>query len=299
MSAARYMLDDEHARLQNKDGDPNKYILGEMSGHNVAIGFLPHGSQGKATAATVAAHMNRTFSSIRLRLLVGIGGGIPSEKKDIRLGDVVVGVPVGVHGGVVEYDLGKETSHGFERKGYLCMPPDEWRSAIVEMQSDHRVHPNRTSKFLLEMLSKYPTLVEYCRPAPEKDVLFSSSNVHVENEPTCDKCDKNNVIAPRRTTGPKIFYGTIASGDKVIKNATVRDTISRSVDGAICFEMEAAGLTTHFPCIVIRGICDYADSHKNDDWHAYAAGVAAACAKELLTYMEPVTGKLAMWSFLN
>lgn len=58
--------------------------------------------------------------------------------------------------------------------------------------------------------------------------------------------------------------------------------------------MEAAGLSNGFPCVVIRGICDYADSHKNDQWHPYAAAVAAACAKELLTYMDLVPGTLAL-----
>jgi nucleoside phosphorylase len=38
-----------------------------------------------------------------------------------------------------------------------------------------------------------------------------------------------------------------------------------------------------FPCLVIRGICDYADSHKNKKWQGYAAATAAACAKELLS----------------
>jgi nucleoside phosphorylase len=47
--------------------------------------------------------------------------------------------------------------------------------------------------------------------------------------------------------------------------------------------MEAAGLMNHFPCLVIRGICDYADSHKNKTWQPYAAATAAACAKELLS----------------
>lgn len=294
MSAARYMLDDEHARLPNNDGDPNRYILGEMSGHNVALGFLPHGSQGIGAAATVAVHMKRTFSSVQLRLLVGIGGGIPSNENDIRLGDVVVGMPEGTHNGVVQYGLGRETTDGFVRKGFLCPPPEEWRNVVVEMKSDHRIRPCRTSEFLLEMLRKYPRLDEYYRPAPEKDILFSSDNVHVENESSCDKCDKHNVIPSRNPIESKIFYGTIASGDKVIKDASVRDMISRSVDSAICFEMEAAGLSNSFPCIVIRGICDYADSHKNDDWHPYAAAVAAACAKELLTYTDPIVGMSAI-----
>jgi hypothetical protein len=51
--------------------------------------------------------------------------------------------------------------------------------------------------------------------------------------------------------------------------------------------MEAAGLMTEFSCIVIRGISDYADSHKNDNWQHYAAATAAACTKELLTYIDP------------
>ena len=43
----------------------------------------------------------------------------------------------------------------------------------------------------------------------------------------------------------------------------------------------------NFPCVVIRGISDYADSHKNDQWQLYAAASAAACAKELLEYVQP------------
>jgi nucleoside phosphorylase len=46
--------------------------------------------------------------------------------------------------------------------------------------------------------------------------------------------------------------------------------------------MEAAGLMNTFPCLVIRGICDYSDSHKNKEWQGYAAMVAAAYAKDLL-----------------
>jgi hypothetical protein len=57
--------------------------------------------------------------------------------------------------------------------------------------------------------------------------------------------------------------------------------------GALCVEMEAAGLMNDFPCIAIRGICDYADSHKNDAWQKYAALTAAAYAKELLAYISP------------
>jgi nucleoside phosphorylase len=76
--------------------------------------------------------------------------------------------------------------------------------------------------------------------------------------------------------------------------AEVRNELSKVSGGALCLEMEAAGLANGFPCVVIRGICDYADSHKNDEWHPYAAATAAACAKELLTYMDLVPGTLAL-----
>jgi nucleoside phosphorylase len=71
-----------------------------------------------------------------------------------------------------------------------------------------------------------------------------------------------------------------------MKDATVRDTLVEE-KGVLCFEMEAAGLMNHFPCLVIRGICDYADSHKNKRWQGYAAMVAAAYAKDILSRIAP------------
>ena len=60
-------------------------------------------------------------------------------------------------------------------------------------------------------------------------------------------------------------------------------------EDCICFEMEAAGLVDSFPCLVIRGVSDYADSHKNDRWQGYAAAVASAYAKELLVSMSGIS----------
>jgi hypothetical protein len=50
--------------------------------------------------------------------------------------------------------------------------------------------------------------------------------------------------------------------------------------------MEAAGLVNDFHCVTIRGICDYADSHKNKRWQEYAAATAAAYAKEILGVVQ-------------
>jgi len=298
MSAVRYMLDEEHTQLPPREGDPNQYICGRFSGHNVAIGYLLHSSQGVGEAATVATNMKRSFPRANLRLLVGIGGGVPSERHDVRLGDVVVSMPEGTHGGVVQYDMGKETVAGFERKGFLQPPPDEWRNSVVRMQSDHRIKDNRIATFLSMMLEKHPRLKEYRRPAAKQDVLFLPTYEHVAG-PTCKHCDHEQTVqrTPLTRDTPEIFYGLIASGNRVVKKAEQRDRLARDAGGALCFDMKAAGLMNEFRCIVIRGICNYADSHKNDDWHAYGAAVAAGCAKELLTYLDSDVSKSSTGHF--
>ena len=85
-----------------------------------------------------------------------------------------------------------------------------------------------------------------------------------------------------------MHYGTIASGNQVMRSAAERDRVSAELGGVLCFEMEAAGLMNSFPCLVIRGICDYADSHKNKRWQPYAAATAACYAKELLGEVDAV-----------
>ncbi|KZL87248.1 pfs domain-containing protein, partial [Colletotrichum incanum] len=105
----------------------------------------------------------------------------------------------------------------------------------------------------------------------------------------CEHCDTGTEIGrrQRRSTDPVVHYGVIASGNSVVKDGISRDDIvQRLGDKCICFEMEAADLMDNFPCLVIRGICDYADTHKNDRWQNYAAATAAAFAKELLEVID-------------
>lgn len=299
MSAVRYMLDREHTRLPTKPGDSNMYALGDLHDHNVVLACLP-GQQGKGAAATVAANMSRTFPSIKWRFLVGIGGGNPGEKRDIRLGDVVVSLPVGPHGGVVQYDLGKETDTGFELKGFLWPSPSLLRSAVEMMRSDHLVRDNQIQENLSIMLQKHPQLTMYKQP-PGSDILFREDYQHMTGSSSCVNCDRSQAIhrSPRQSKGPVIHYGLIASGDRVLRNAMKRTEAAYSLEDVLCFEMEAAGLMSEFPCIVIRGISDYADSHKNDSWHHFAAAAAAACTKELLSYIDPEVTCLASASSPN
>lgn len=81
-----------------------------------------------------------------------------------------------------------------------------------------------------------------------------------------------------------------------MKDAKRRDLIAQAMD-ILCSEMEAAGLMDQLPCLVIRGICDYCDSHKHKQWQGYAALTAAAYTKTLLSVVplaaiqEVSTGK--------
>ncbi|KAI9149894.1 kinesin light chain [Paramyrothecium foliicola] len=107
---------------------------------------------------------------------------------------------------------------------------------------------------------------------------------------TCAKCSPTDIVdrGERATQDPVLFFGNIASGNQVMKDGLTRDRISDEMGGILCFEMEVAGLMNDFQCPVIRGICDYADAHKNKQWQPYAAVVAAATAKALLSVIPPM-----------
>ncbi|KAF2443471.1 hypothetical protein P171DRAFT_389689, partial [Karstenula rhodostoma CBS 690.94] len=287
LAAAQEMLDEEHPDLERDpaDNDENLYALGSIGGHNVAIGCLPAGRIGNNPAAAVATQMRATFKKMRFGLMVGIGGGVPSAEADVRLGDVVVSQPQGKHGGVVQYDLGKATPSGFERTGALNSPPQVLLAAVARV----RANELRGRSKLCEHITKLEGIGKFQRSKAGPDVLFEAAYKH-EGGQTCDRCNPNRHEARESRDNEEevaTHYGTIASGDQVIKDAAVRDKLSAELGGVLCFEMEAAGLMNSFPCLVVRGVCDYADSHKSKRWQAYAAGTAAAYAKEVLSVIPP------------
>ncbi|KAH0534090.1 hypothetical protein FGG08_007309 [Glutinoglossum americanum] len=280
-AAASEMLDEEHQDLPQDAADTNLYSLGRIGEHNVAIACLPAGQMGTTSATAVASQMKLKFTSIIFGLMVGIGGGVPSAESDIRLGDVVISQPHMQHGGVVQYDSGKIGSGQFSRTGSFNTPPTILLNALSKLRSNHLRRRSNLSVYLSELIRRLPSF------APENagsDILFEPTYNHTGG-PTCDRCGGDGIVkrTPRLDEEILIHYGTIASGNAVIKDGITRDTLSSSLGGVLCFEMEAAGLMNNFPCLVIRGICDYADSHKNKKWQPYAAATAAACAKELLS----------------
>ncbi|PTB62782.1 hypothetical protein BBK36DRAFT_1172080 [Trichoderma citrinoviride] len=295
--AAQSLLDEKHGTPRSvARHDNNDYTLGRIGEHNVVIAVLPDGEYGIASAASVARDMLHSFPNVRIGLMVGIGGGAPSEKHDIRLGDVVVSAPRDGKGGVFQYDFGKTIQNqSFQTTGFLNQPPAVLRAAMAGLRAEYESEGHQLEATICDVLGKKPRLrKKYSRPEQASDILYRSNIVHpIDSQDSCKVgCgdDIKKLVSRREREehedNPAIHYGLIASANQLMKDAIMRDTLASEM-GVLCFEMEAAGLMNQFPCLVIRGICDYSDSHKNKEWQGYAAMTAAAYAKDLLYRIPP------------
>ncbi|KAL2802256.1 hypothetical protein BJX63DRAFT_438048 [Aspergillus granulosus] len=286
MAAASVMLDEVHQPLPQSPNDSNSYMLGRIGNHNIVIACLPAGIYGVISATASVVQMRFTFPQIQSALMVGIGGGAPTPDVDIRLGDVVVSIPTGTSGAVVQYDYGKTTAGGqFERVGVLDKPPPLFLTAVAQLQAKYMVGKGQISHIVSRTLEENAGMKDkFSCPGERHDVLYHADYDHPAPNNTCALCDNGRIVNRdlRRESEPlRIHYGLIASGNQVIKDGPTRDLLAKQL-GILCFEMEAAGLMDQVPCLVIRGISDYSDSHKNKNWQGYAALTAAAYAKELL-----------------
>ncbi|CAG8362973.1 unnamed protein product [Penicillium salamii] len=279
MAAAQTMLDNFHEALPTYADDRNVYVLGNIEEHNVVIACLPTEQYGTNNAAIVMTNLQRTFPAIRACLMVGIGGGVPT-RADVRLGDIVVGTRV------MQCDLGRILVDGQLQRTAIPRTLDHSLGALVStVRSRHELGPSRVMSILEQRLREQPA---YSRP-DLPDRLFDVGYDHEPSSGSCDGCDLSKLVPRGIRTSDEvvIHYGAIASGNQVMRDGKTRDIIARELD-IICFEMEAAGLMDILPCLAIRGICDYSDSHKNKEWQRYAAATAAAYARELLEEL-PVT----------
>jgi nucleoside phosphorylase len=276
--------------------DNNDYTLGKVGKHNVVIAVLPNGEYGISSSASVARDLLHSFPNIRIGLMVGIGGGAPSRKHDIRLGDIVVSSPRDPDGGVFQYDFGKTIQgQSFQHTMFLDQPPRVLQAAVNGLRAQYEREGHQLEAAINRILEKYPKLRKKCkRPDPSSDRLYQSGVTHPPNDEAscavvCGDDSSSLILRPELIEdkdNPAIHYGLIASANQLMKDALVRDRLAAEKD-VLCFEMEAAGLMNHFPCLVIRGICDYSDSHKNKEWQGYAAIVAAAYATDLLYQIAP------------
>ncbi|KAM0544534.1 hypothetical protein ACHAPJ_011751 [Fusarium lateritium] len=288
--AAQVFLDEKHEQPEyTSPHDNNDYTLGRIGPHNVVIAVMPDGEYGISSAATTARDMLHSFPNIKIGLMVGIGGGSPS-RHDIRLGDVVVSASRNGNGAVLQYDFGKTVQQQrFRTTGYLNLPPVPLRTAMSGLKAQYEIDGHDIEETINRILEKKPRLArKFRRPDASSDRLYRPDVLHpTDKEASCESsCGLDHarlIQRPERVDEEKtkIHYGLIASANQLMKDALIRDLLAAEND-VLCYEMEAAGMMNHFPCLVVRGICDYSDSHKNKEWQGYAAMVAAAYTKALL-----------------
>lgn len=307
MTAAVAMLDEPHRNHPNLRGDSNVYTLGSMAGHNVVIVSPARGKMGLVAAAALASALRIAYPSIIHGLLVGVGAGLPDA---VQLGDVIINTSVDGYPGVIQWDYGKAQDGEFNFTGVLNGPCIALTKASTKLETEPETGEDAIPIWLEELGSKKRHLADgsYTRKDNLQDIVFPANcpcqspsstkgNKRRGTRVTTDsdsklprpddrhrqaKCDRSRAIQrPLRPT--KIHYGLIASGSQVVKDASLRDQINECFEHKVlCIEMEAAGVMDVAPFLVVRGICDYADSHKNKAWQNYAAMVAAVVAKMLL-----------------
>ncbi|KAK2469738.1 hypothetical protein H9L39_18553 [Fusarium oxysporum f. sp. albedinis] len=269
-------------------GDHNAYSTGVIGCHNVVLVRMP--GMGKVHAAAAASNCRASFPNIKIALLVGLCGVAPFKRngEEVVLGDVVISE------GIVQYDFGRRLPGRFVPKDgpldTLGRPNQEIRGILAQAKGT-RGRQRLTSEMAryLEILRHDPELrAEY--PDPAYDRLFEASYRHSEDQKSCEQVGCDGKLVPRRrlqATGhspaPAVHFGLMASGDSVMKSGEDRDRNAEAGD-MVAFEMEGAGVWDILPCVVVKGACDYADSHKSKVWQRYAAATAAACAKAFLDF---------------
>jgi nucleoside phosphorylase len=284
--AALHMLDNRHqGRFPLSRGDDYVFQAGDICGHNVIIATLPAGQEyGTGAAAALASQVKKFFPNLWFGLLVGVAAGLPnlsqSPPRDIRLGDILVGLPIGNSAGLIPYDLGKETANGFQplRLGHVLANTETLvRSAIgsIKLKAPHDA--KAILPYYESMKHNDHTNGTFIDPGQDHDQLYEVDDgiehlVKREQRP-----------GDRRT---RVWYGPIGSGEKLIKNARKRNEL-RDKYNIIGLEMEAAGTMNQIPVGVIRGVCDYGDENKNKEWQPYAAAMAGAYAKTVLSQIQP------------
>ncbi|KAJ5721581.1 uncharacterized protein N7483_009515 [Penicillium malachiteum] len=284
------MLDEVHQILPLQSTDEYECILGTIGEHSVVIVSVPIGDYDPETPSPLPAWLKFRFHSIQFCIIAGIGSGVPSKEHDVRLGDIVVSEPGHGHNGAREYGLGKTSSlNDHPQRPQLQRLPIDVSAAISAIQTREfiQVEGSPITKFLImEPASRAAELSQ--RPSLISDWLYEAEYQHNGEFDTCLSCDRSKLVSrpSRDSYEPWIHLESIAVINRVVKDARVRDRLSENI--ALCMEMGTAGLSDDFPCLRIRGIADYADTHINEHWQGYAAIVSAAYVKALLLQVSAV-----------
>jgi len=259
-------------------GAGRQYCLGKIPSNNGEYHsvVLALADMGNNIAALRGSLLLEHFPNITTIIMTGIAGGVPNPNKSdehVRLGDIVVSD----HRGIVQYDFvsGKIT----EKEHRL--PPRPPSSSLLEAVRLLEASEIEGKRPWLNYIEQGVDKLKFHRPPEAKDILVSSVNPEeVIPHPNDQK---------RIDGQPRVFYGPIASANRLLKNPLKRDDL-REKFKIKAVEMESSGIADatwnrEIGYLAIRGICDYCDSYKGDDWQGYAAIVAAAYTRALIEFI--------------
>mgnify|MGYP003376295993 CR=1 FL=1 len=277
-AALRAVCDEYSDVFGGGHGDPNIYRTGRISHQNGSQRkFLQvtMPGMGNENATAVTTHALRSFPQLEHIILVGIAGGCPDPARvneHVRLGDIVYSD----NSGIFDYDHVKLHLDGAEHRSSPQKPAQKLVAAVNDLLSEEALGKRPWEAHLQGAVSKLAGTNGYARPSDELDVL----------------CDANGDILKhphdemRRNGLPRVFGGGIAAADILLKHPGIRDYL-RDNYKVKAVEMEASGMQTASmlagkSVLVVRGVCDYADSYKNDVWQGYAAVAAASFARAVI-----------------
>ena len=243
--------------------------------HGVVLALLP--DTGNNLSAVVTSGLLRAMPTVRHVIVCGIAGGVPSPKDaevHVRMGDIVVSG----RGGVVQYDFGKMNPDG---KFEATFPPRAPAASLLHAYKLLHSDELRGKRPWLPYIKRACEMLNVQRA--ETDTLLATSSCRrVVSHPN----------DPDRISGkPRVFDGTIAAANAVLKDPVKRDEL-RDQHGIRAVEMETSGIadaTWEWEAagyFAVRGICDYCDKRNKaelgEGWQAYAAIVAAAYTRALI-----------------
>lgn len=303
-------------------GDPNAYTVGRITNHHVVLAFMPGMGKANSASLAASFRASFSGIKVGLVVGICGGVPVPrgiDDETEIILGDVIIStglVQFDFGRRYLDKVVRKNTL-----EDNLGRPNREIRAFLAKLSGarSRRILKGKTSSYLAELCAK-SGLHQYQYPGAENDMLYHPEYRHKHQDTqVCNICAacrglndevcsgamesscqelhcqdaelitrarvenaKNANLIDSEEAQPLVHFGLIASGDLVMKSGYHRDRIA-SQEKVIAFEMEGAGVWDIFPTVVIKGVCDYADSHKNKKWQHYAAATAACCMKAFLS----------------
>lgn len=247
--------------------------------HTVAVVRLTDmGNNSAAIAATNAVHH---FPRARHLIMCGIAGGarhesdvqkpldLAASEHDVRLGDIVVSD----RNGVVQYDMVKEGARGIKEYRHPPRPPGPTLLRATQHLQTETLLGNRAWEAHLALAA---TLEGAGRPPDNLNAKGEA--IEYPQDPA------------RRAEWPRVFSGTIAASNTLLKNPKHRDTLQAKFK-VKAIEMEGSGVADasweaeRDGYLVVRGICDYCDRDKGNFWQMPAAVAAAAYTRAVIEAM--------------